>query len=1009
MSRTQIHLVCCALVLGLVLTDVGGAADPNLLGWWRFDDGGGTTAVDSSGQGNNGTLRGNPQWITGQLRGALSFNGSSTYVEIPYSNAYDRPAQLTLAAWVNPTTLADWCGVITFGINNSPYALQTWGDGAIRLSANWGTVTGGVGSGMWNSTAGQIKLGQWQHIAVTYDGAVIRFYRNGLKVSEVSVALTLGSLRESVLIGADMPGGDEYFNGGIDDPRIYNSALSDTDIQAIMLGLGDELATTPDPKAGATDVPRDATLGWMPGAYAKTHDVYLGTNRDDVKNATRANSLNVLAIQDLGTNTYDPPGRFEFGQTYYWRIDEVNGTPDHKIFPGKVWSFTAEAYSYPIPGVTASASSTNDATTGAEKTVDGSGLDANDEHSAASADMWLSGKGIPLPHWIEFAFDKVYKLDQMWVWNSNQILEAVLGMGAKDVAIQYSTDAVNWTDLGSFVFTRAAGTAPCAADTKVDFGGAPARYVKLTISSNWGGIIPQSSLSEVRFYYKPVAAQEPAPADGATNVNPQVTLSWRAGREADSHEVYVSTDPNAVADGTAPMTTVSQAKHEVPLNLENTYYWKVVEVNQAETPCAWPSDVWSFSTAAYVSVDDFESYTNNSPKRVFQTWIDGSGFSPDPHFPNGDPGNGTGALVGYDPLAGDIMETAYAYGGSQSTPLYYDNGAAPRLSEAVRTFDPPQDWTKHGITTLVLFFRGDPNNAAAPVYVKINDTKLAYNNGAASTTTPVWKQWNINLASMSAAELNSVKSLTIGVGDGSAGGTGRIFIDEIRLYATAPAVVVPTDPGTNGLAALYSMEDNVDDSSGNNLNGTANGDPSYLEGAPGYGKALAFDGVNDYVDLPIGSLVSSMSSASVAAWVYFTNTGTAWQRVFDFGTGTTSYMFLTTHNGTPGRTRFAITIGGNAVGVEQILNGPAALPIGWHHLAGVIDGTAMTLRLYQDGTPVTSGATTVLPKNLGVTTRNWLGRSQYTGDPYFNGSLDDFRIYNRVLTEGELHYLAGDR
>lgn len=112
MTGGQVHLASCALVLGavLTLTGVAGAADPNLLGWWTFDDGAGTTAADSSGHGDDGTLRGGPQWIAGQLGGALSFNGGSTYVEIPYSSAYDKPSQLTLAAWVNPTTL-DGCAI----------------------------------------------------------------------------------------------------------------------------------------------------------------------------------------------------------------------------------------------------------------------------------------------------------------------------------------------------------------------------------------------------------------------------------------------------------------------------------------------------------------------------------------------------------------------------------------------------------------------------------------------------------------------------------------------------------------------------------------------------------------------------------------------------------------------------------------------------------------------------------------------------------------------------------
>jgi hypothetical protein len=75
----------------------------------------------------------------------------------------------------------------------------------------------------------------------------------------------------------------------------------------------------------------------------------------------------------------------------------------------------------------------------------------------------------------------------------------------------------------------------------------------------------------------------------------------------------------------------------------------------------------------------------------------------------------------------------------------------------------------------------------------------------------------------------------------------------------------------------------------------------------------------------------------------------------------------------------------------------------------VFDDAAMQIWLYMDGAEVANGATTLLPKDLGVTTQNWLGRSQWTADVYFTGSIDDFRIYGRPLSEGEIRYLAGDR
>jgi hypothetical protein len=159
------------------------------------------------------------------------------------------------------------------------------------------------------------------------------------------------------------------------------------------------------------------------------------------------------------------------------------------------------------------------------------------------------------------------------------------------------------------------------------------------------------------------------------------------------------------------------------------------------------------------------------------------GFSADEFFPNGNQGNGSGAVIGYDPAAGNIMETTLIHGGEQSMPLSFDNTAGPTVSEATRTFDSALDWTKHGIATLVLYFYGDPANTGGQVYVKINTTKVLYNATANAIKTPYWTQWNIPLASLG-ANLKAVTKLTIGV-EGS--GKGIVYVDDIRLYRTAPA------------------------------------------------------------------------------------------------------------------------------------------------------------------------------------------------------------------------------
>jgi len=736
----------------------------------------------------------------------------------------------------------------------------------------------------------------------------------------------------------------------------------------------------PMPADKAAGVPADVLLSWTPSEGAVSHNVYFGISADGLEAIATAQDANSFDV-----------GRLAFGQTYFWRVDDVRA--DGSIGRGDLWSFTIEPYSYPIKSVTATASSQNNKDMGPEKTIDGSGLDADDLHGVDAKTMWLSLKTGPQPTWIQYQFDKVYKVDQMMVWNSNQAMEPVLGLGVKDVTIEYSTDGATWAAVGDFELAQ--GTGEALAAEVLDLGGVMAKYVRLTVASNWGGLLKQYGLGEVRFFYVPVTAREPQPASGATGVYPQVTLSWRAGREAASHKVLLGDSRQAVIDGTAPVATVSQPQYEASVNLGQSYYWKVVEVNNAAATPAWEGDVWTFKTADYIVVDDFESYKDNieAGNTIFQTWVDGY-----------DNPTANGSIVGYSQAP--FAERTIVAGGMQSMPMAYDNSKGAVYSEAKRTFETAQDWSKHGIKTLVINFRGDAANAASPVYVKINDTKVLYNSGAAATALPVWKQWNIDLAA-TGANLKSVKSLTIGVGNGAAGGAGTIFVDDIRLYSVAPQVVTPTDPGSAGIVANYAMEGNLQDSSGKNNHGKLVTDITYTNSLTGHGQALVLNGTNGYVDLPIGSVINSLSNMTISLYANFSGTTGDWQRIFDFGSGTTNYMFLCPRTTASGPMRFAITTAGG--GGESQLNASSSLPTGWHHVAIVIDGATMTMRLHMDGAVVASGATAVLPKDLGNTTQNWLGKSQYEADAYYGGMIDDFRIYNRALSEGEVRYLAGDR
>ena len=235
------------------------------------------------------------------------------------------------------------------------------------------------------------------------------------------------------------------------------------------------------------------------------------------------------------------------------------------------------------------------------------------------------------------------------------------------------------------------------------------------------------------------------------------------------------------------------------------------------------------------------------------------------------------------------------------------------------------------------------------------------------------------------------------------------LLDDFRIYGCALSAAevaqltaeVPPDPS---LLAHWKLDETggvvVFDSAGQN-DGVTYGEPLWQPAGGKIGGALQFDGVNDYAQLPIGSVINSLTNSTFATWVNWSGTGGDWQRVFDFGGTASVNMFFTPCNGQTGSMRFAITNAGES-GQDRV-TAAQALGTGWHHVAVTIDAAGRTYRLYVDGRVVaTKTAGQYTPNSLGNTTRNWLGKSQWSADPYFHGSLDDFRIYNRVLSAREI-------
>ena len=213
------------------------------------------------------------------------------------------------------------------------------------------------------------------------------------------------------------------------------------------------------------------------------------------------------------------------------------------------------------------------------------------------------------------------------------------------------------------------------------------------------------------------------------------------------------------------------------LQWNTTYYWRVDEVNNTNADSPWIGPVWSFTTANFLIVDDFESYNDieegvEGSNRIYNAWVDGYD----------DPTNGS--QVGHLDLP--FYEDTVVHSGNKSMPLYYNNTVGK--SEATKTLTYPRDWTEKDVNRLTIWFRGNSANAAEPMYVVLNGSAIATNDNPDAAKRGFWTEWNIDLQIFADQGVNlaNVNTITLGLGNRAnpiAGGSGLMYFDDIRLYA----------------------------------------------------------------------------------------------------------------------------------------------------------------------------------------------------------------------------------
>jgi len=317
MCKKVISLFSLVLVLGLVLPGAANAVSTRLAGWWKLDDGAGTTARDSSNYGNHGTLMNGPQWVAGTINGALQFDGTDDYVDCGNGASLNVTDEITIAVWVKTNDAGNG--------EHNPYVAK--GDQSYAMKHHpSNSIEYFIYDGGWFVARYAVDNsfnGVWHHLTGTYDGTDLKLYIDGTLETTTPHIGSIASSTYNVNLARNTQVTSRFYNGALDDVRIYNRALSDAQVQDLFNGIDPAWpkAYNPRPADGAVyTLGTYVLLQWNAGELAVEHKVYFSTDYDAVNNR----DAGVLVATTTSEFHYVPT--LVIGNTYYWAVDEVNDT-----------------------------------------------------------------------------------------------------------------------------------------------------------------------------------------------------------------------------------------------------------------------------------------------------------------------------------------------------------------------------------------------------------------------------------------------------------------------------------------------------------------------------------------------------------------------------------------------------------------------------------------------------------------------------------------------------------
>ena len=820
------------------------------------------------------------------------------------------------------------------------------------------------------------------------------------------------------------------------------------------------IASHPSPADGEPEANRYSLLSWAPGADANSHDIYFGTNFNDVNDATTSD-LQFKGNQTFDNTSYDPCV-LELTQTYYWRIDEVNEA-DPNSWKGDVWSFTVSTNLLVNSGF-----------------EEGFNVDPWAEGMNPTAwikwtwgDGWIawrsdSGQGNDPP--LAYSGDKFMAIGawtdppELWVAGAGMGQDIPANPGDILTASVWARTELWGVPFGGLKveFKDAVGGTVLQFDESFNINSIESTYTKYSMTSRPAPegttiaefIIQATRQGTVLFdnasveFGPPAVAWNPNPGHGAVYVDRNADLSWKAGIDASSHDVYFGTDFNDVnnADNSWPVggpdpqdpdvykgsQDLGNTSYEIGvLEPTRTYYWRIDEVNGLDI---WRGEIWRFTTGESSIVDDFDSYVSSIT--IDATWVENTGRT----------------VITLQTAEGDANyvrdgnSMKYSYGNAFSP--YYCESKANIVDLAV---DP--DWAAWGIKALSLWFYGQSGNSTTVndrMYLALEDTSgnlavVPYDGDANDVKLETWQNWNIELEDFNEVnnvDLSSIASIYIGFGDRYdytvAGGSGIVYFDDIMLYPhrcvaalslsqgdfTGDCVIDESDLeimaidwlmrdynvvaetlSSAALVAWYEFEGNATDSSDNDNDGMLHGGVSFVAGVEG-DYAIDLDGFGDYMSIPgsntPGGAFDFNDAITVTAWIQVRAFDKWFQTVIS--KGDTSWRLARYLD--QDRMEFACTgvsggadpLYGNVIGSIKVNDSL------WHHVAGVYDGAGVYL--YVDGILDSSQEAAGAMNNN--TFDVYIGANEQASERDWNGLIDDVQIYNRGLSHGEILDLMGE-